>query len=298
MRQLSYNLEYSVSKNSIALLLLFCWLGLAGPAFAQDEQPEAETPAETTETTEMKESQEETDQKWQFRITPISWAFNQDLTLSGPDRTASSTVKAKDVIGDIQFTIGGRFEARKGKWGAMIDGNFIRLEDTTNVALANNPGRPLFSVTPDIRNSILQGVGTYRVVDKDDAYMDVLAGFRYYDLDVKLGVAPLVPSALFPAPLQLERDLNFIDPIIGAQGSMPLGKDVSAFLYGDIGGFGVGSDFTYRFDAGVDWAFAKQWSAQLGYRVLGVDYTTGSGTNRYELNSTQYGPTLGISLHL
>jgi opacity protein-like surface antigen len=73
---------------------------------------------------------------------------------------------------------------------------------------------------------------------------------------------------------------------------MPFAEHWSAMLYGDIGGFGVGSDITYQAIAGVNWQFAQHFSAKLGYRYLYQDYEN----NGFVWKMAAYGPYLGLGI--
>ena len=70
-------------------------------------------------------------------------------------------------------------------------------------------------------------------------------------------------------------------------------------LRGDVGGFGVGSDFSWQAIAAYAWDFARYnnvtFSGVLGYRALYVDYAQRSGRQRYESDMLQHGPVVGIS---
>jgi len=63
-----------------------------------------------------------------------------------------------------------------------------------------------------------------------------------------------------------------------------------------IGGFGVGSEFTWNVLVGAGYKFSKRWTVLLQYRFLGVDYTDGTaGTLDYfRLDTTMSGPLLGF----
>ncbi len=68
---------------------------------------------------------------------------------------------------------------------------------------------------------------------------------------------------------------------------------------GDIGGFDVGSKFSWQALAVLNYEFAKQgnisWNAMLGYKALYVDYEQGSGLSQYEYKMTMHGPIFGIT---
>jgi hypothetical protein len=62
------------------------------------------------------------------------------------------------------------------------------------------------------------------------------------------------------------------------------GLDLS--ISGDVGGFGVGSKFSWQALAALNYEFAKTknvaWSGMIGYKALSVDYSKNSGLSTYE----------------
>ena len=123
-------------------------------------------------------------------------------------------------------------------------------------------------------------------------YFEPLAGVRYNNLTGELRGPGVLPTPQIPTGTQ-----DWWDPIVGADFAVPLGTKFSLNLRGDVGGFSVGSDFTWQVFPCVDWRFAKWGSAQLGYRWLYMDYETGSGANRFEYNMLNQGPQLGVTFH-
>ena len=68
---------------------------------------------------------------------------------------------------------------------------------------------------------------------------------------------------------------------------------------GDVGGFGLGSQFTWQAAA----IYSYQWrfdgyalAALVGYRALGVTYSEGSGTSTAGIDAILHGPLIGGSL--
>ena len=70
-------------------------------------------------------------------------------------------------------------------------------------------------------------------------------------------------------------------------------------LRGYIGGFGVGSDFAWRLDAGATYGFGKQWEAAIFYKILSIDYETGTSgaPSIYTWDGTESGITFGVGYH-
>jgi opacity protein-like surface antigen len=84
--------------------------------------------------------------------------------------------------------------------------------------------------------------------------------------------------------------VDWVDPYIGARIQHPVADRWTLVGYGDIGGFGVGSDFAWQAIAGVNYDFSKSVSGKLGYRYLAVDYDKDGFL--YEMDS--YGAYLGV----
>ena len=65
---------------------------------------------------------------------------------------------------------------------------------------------------------------------------------------------------------------------------------------GDIGGFGVGTEFQWNVAGLVMWQPWKHVALAAGYRVLDQDYDKGDGRDRYVFDATIHGPLAGIDI--
>jgi len=87
---------------------------------------------------------------------------------------------------------------------------------------------------------------------------------------------------------------------VGARLRYAVAPGHELFVRGDVGGFGVGSDFSWQAVAGYAWDFAVwngvTFSGVLGYKALYVDYTQGEGLSRYGFDMLQHGPVLGVNM--
>ncbi len=70
-------------------------------------------------------------------------------------------------------------------------------------------------------------------------------------------------------------------------------------LSGDVGGFDVGSKFSWQVLGALDYEFCRSknivWSGMLVYKALSVDYSRGSGVTLYNFDMTIHGPILGVT---
>ena len=68
-------------------------------------------------------------------------------------------------------------------------------------------------------------------------------------------------------------------------------------VYSEIGGFGVGSDFSWQFFPTVGFKLADAFSLEFGYRWLDIDYTKGEGDDRFVYDVLAQGPVIGFAFH-
>ena len=90
---------------------------------------------------------------------------------------------------------------------------------------------------------------------------------------------------------------TWFDPIVivRAQGAI---KDKWLLQFrGDIGGFGIGSDFSWQIQANAGYRFSKLFQATIGYRVIGIDYDKGEGMDRFVYNVDTYGPVIHMGFN-
>jgi hypothetical protein len=94
-------------------------------------------------------------------------------------------------------------------------------------------------------------------------------------------------------------DITWIDPIVGLRLRHQFAPGSELTLSGDVGGFGVGSEFSWQAIGAYRFTFAKTnnvtWSGMLGYRALYVDYSKGAGDTLYVFDMLQHGPVAGLT---
>ena len=94
-----------------------------------------------------------------------------------------------------------------------------------------------------------------------------------------------------------ETDVSWFDPFIGARLTTHAGERWTFTLRGDIGGFGIGSDFAWQLHPEAEFALSPTVSLTGGYRLLGMDYEEGSGLDRFAYDVRTFGVQLGVALH-
>lgn len=266
------------------------------------------------------------EQNWELRLIPYLWAssLKADSTVRGSK--SSIDMSFSDIFERLDSAFIGYAEVRRKRCFFYINTLYMGLSDDVSVSQSfqRKLGPRLPANFPPIRGSIrgdfqiemksmaLEFAGGYRLYEKifEDSVadnikrklgLDAFAGIRYWlqetdlDGDIVLRVDP--PGRLCFSEkkhVNISEDQQWVDPIIGARIQYDVLKNVSLGLTGDIGGFGLGSDFTWSAVATASWQFHKNWRLIGGYRYLDVDYESGSGDNKYAFDGSMQGPILGV----
>lgn len=262
-------------KNKKAILVVFFMMFVTAASWVhgQTEQPP--------------------ENQWKFAVIPFMWAINIDskVTVGGYD--TSTTTSFGDILPNLNGAMMIHLEAQKGKFGLFlepqyskikVDGTFVRRRD------ANLPAIPR-DLTLTYEQWTIEGGGFYqagkwRVGENKDQWvvLDVLAGARYWSINIDLDTSTNINPG---------RSNSWVDPIIGARLNADLSKKLMLNLRADIGGFGVGSDFSWNGLAVIGYRFTENITGLMGYRALYVNYKSGTSRARYE--QTLHGPIMALA---
>lgn len=250
---------------------------------------------------------------WSFRFVPYGWLTSMKGTQTVRGRSAKVDASFVDLVekSDTLAALMGNFEARKGPfalyadlvWSKVgVEGDSLRTR-SIGPGITGTVGR---SLGLDIQMAIVEVGAAYEVLRSGPLAVDVLGGARYWyqEADLSLDVArtldigglEIAGSRAFAR----SGSVDWLDPVIGARVRYAVAPGHELFLRGDIGGFGVGSEFSWQAIGGYGFDFALYqgvtFSGVIGYRALSVDYAQGSGRTRYEFDMLQHGPILGVSM--
>lgn len=203
---------------------------------------------------------------WQYELTPYLWASRMDGNVkAGPLPKTSVDMKFSDILDSLDAGFMTAFEARKGRWGLLFDGIYMKVSDSARVSQAGQT----VDGELELKQTMLAGAVAYRAM-QGAVPLDLIGGLRYNKIDADAKI----DASLFGQVGTVKRtgDRNWTDPYIGLRTMYPVGEKWKAVGYVDVGGFGVGSDFTWQGSVGLDYAYSKSVKAKFGYRYLKVDY--------------------------
>ncbi len=206
--------------------------------------------------------------------------------------TSDVDVPFSDILENLDFGIMGYAEHRRGKWSFI--GDVFYSEISVDSTLASNN---ILTVTLDakIKQLMAEGFIGYRVFEQSYETsrlgMDLLAGARYNSLDVEVGLQATLLG--LTAARSRKRNEDWLDGVLGVR--VQYGHDDGWGLSGwaDVG---AGSDSrSYQFAGFVNYRFENNIKLFGGYRIFIIDYETGSGSSRFEIDVDYAGPMLGVS---
>ena len=66
----------------------------------------------------------------------------------------------------------------------------------------------------------------------------------------------------------------------------------------DLGGFGIGSDFTWQANVNAVYSFNEKTAIIFGYRIIDLDYDDDDAAGEFELDAATRGPIAGLFFQL
>ncbi len=274
---------------------LHCWIALSCVAVqsaAVADKADAPNPD-----TDLRVNLAAMNDGWRFDFQPYIWIpidVDADATIKGV--TAKVEVTIDEVLDQADvFGLLGRVEGWTHNWGFFIDGLYMTLDGEGFSAQA---GPLTLSADAEIEMVMVDfGLG-WRLLDEPIGdtgsewprlTIDALGGGRYQYLSLEISRATL-PT--------LSDSRDWLDLLVGGRVVLRFSSGVAFAVRGDASGFGIGSgsNLTWNLGGGFDLGNYESLSVRLGYRILGMDFDTGSGSAEFGLDGTLHGPYLGFSI--
>jgi hypothetical protein len=220
-------------------------------------------------------------------------------------------------IPDQLFGLMAAFEARNDRFAILGDFVYMKLGSSKSGArsIALDPILTLdanASFEVSVKEVIIELAAAYELIRWGSpagsaTSVDIYAGGRFWWQQVEASLN-FNPSLSLPPPAFVingnravanSGDVTWIDPLVGLRLRHQFVPGQELTLSGDIGGFRVGSEFSWQALGAYRFQFAQAhsaaWSGMIGYRALYVDYSKGAGSALYQFDMLQHGPIVGVS---
>lgn len=200
-------------------------------------------------------------------ITPYVWmtTMNGNITINGQNRLVNFTFE--DFFKFSNLGLNGHVELKKRKWGFIFDYNYVDLlKDNTYTELV-----------------LTELSFAYRIFEK----FEIIAGGRYFKAQAEYR----------DDQQNIEKgSKSWTDPIIGARVSWDLTPKLVFTARGDVGGFGIGSEFEWNIMSGIGYNLANI-TFMAAYRIWYTKYSEGQDENQFTWDMTTSGPGLAMIIH-
>jgi hypothetical protein len=219
-------------------------------------------------------AQQEAGKGWRFSIAPYLLFPHMSGTVTIGPVESNIDASPGDIFSNLQFGAMLAAEARNDEWAIGFDGLYMDLsKDGENLPTKY-----------DGYQAGLELTGFRRLTP----WFEVLAGGR---LNL-MGASVQVENTTV-----VDKDKAWFDPFIGARFTVPNTGRWLLSLRGDVGGFGVGSQFAWQIRPVVAYSLSKHWQLGAAYWALGMDYESGTqGTLQYfKYDVTTFGPEIGFA---
>ena len=235
---------------------------------------------------------------WQFSLTPYLWLPSVDASLRyETPGSGGSEVSMTDLLKHLSGAFFLNGEARRGSWALGADFVYVGFEKAgSNVSSITGPGGAIevpvnSGTTTSLTGYMVSMNGSYTLLRRPDASLDVLAGVRYLHIGTTLDWSFAAGVEDLPARTgSAEQGVDVWDGVVGVKGNVRFGGGGKWFVpyYLDAGA-GT-SKFTWQAMAGAGYSFG--WGdVLLVYRYLSFE----QGAEREVQRLSFAGPALGAT---
>jgi hypothetical protein len=232
-------------------------------------------------------SQKSAKNKWAFQIEPYIMFPNMKGNVAiGNLPEVEVDANVGDIFNNLQMGLMLYFEAHNDKWAISSDVIYMDLLQDVNEGKVINSGE----------------LGATQVAWE-------LAGLRKVLPWLEVGVSGILNSVnsdvnlvvnnIGPGTTNKSADISktWVEPMIVTRVKSPSDKIYIYQFKGEIGGFGIGSDLAWQAEADLGFRFSKLLQVTAGYRMISLDYETGSGEDLFVYNVDTFGPVIRLGFN-
>ena len=277
------SIKFASRKRIFALPLLVLLMSLLASTGALAQQNSSETDS------------------WQFGLSIYGWFpdIAGETSFTQPGGSNDFKIDIDDILDNLEFTLMGTFDMRKGRWGILTDLIYMDVGNSqTGTRDATIGGRSLSvdasaNVDLDLKSWVWTLTGYYRALDQPGMTLDIVAGTRYLDVEQKVNWIVTGNVGSIPVPDRTgaaEAGLTNWDALIGLRGRFALGANNAWFVpyYFDVGA--GDSDLTWQGIAGLGYAF--HWGEVVAaWRYLYYDLPSDKAIDDMSFS----GPAIGVT---
>ena len=225
------------------------------------------------------------------------YLFATEITGDAQLRNVSADIDMSfgDIMDNLDMGFMGMVEHRRGAWTFLGDIAYLKIkdDDSSTVGPGVGPGIEI-GLEAEFAQTVIEGFAGYRVLnnayDSTDLGIDVLFGARHTTLDMDVSLDTSLAS--FSDSRSADREDDWVDAVIGVRFQNDFRNGWGSSVWLDIGD---GSDSSsYQALAMANYT-SNAWKFFGGWRVLHLEYDTGSGNSKFAVDLDYNGPMAGVA---
>lgn len=222
---------------------------------------------------------------WNYTAAPYLLFANMNGEVAMEGVGIDVSANTGDIFDNLDFGMMLYFEANNGQWAITFDGLYMNLGKKGETLITGREAQV------DLKQMAIDVKGLYRL----NNWVEAGIGARVNIID---GKAAIEPGEIILPGNELATNESWFDLLIAARASTDFGGgNWRGKFLGDIGGFGIGSDFTWQAKPTLGYQFSDLFELNLAYRWIGIDYETGKEENYFKYDMVISGPELGFLFH-
>ena len=229
----------------------------------------------------------------EFRFYIFATEITGDVQLRNV--SADVDVSFNDILTHLDLGFMGMLEHRRGEWTFLGDIAYLKVspDHSTTVGPGVGPGIEI-DLEAELVQTVIEGFAGYRVLnnayDNTDLGIDVLFGARHTTLDIDISLDGSLAG--FSPSGSADREEDWVDAVIAVRFENNFRNGWGSNVWLDVGD---GSDSSsYQVLAMANYT-SSAWKFFGGWRLLHLEYDTGSGTSKFAVDLDYKGPMAGVS---
>ncbi len=234
-----------------------------------------------TPVTVLAQDSTDSSKKWEFTVAPYILFPNMrgETTIRG--LSIDVNANTSDIFSRLDFGAMLYAEMSNEKWAIAFDVLYMSLSDNGVLPLTQR------EASVSMKQLAVELVGLRRLAP----WVELGVGGRLNVVDGGL----FVPEGVVLPGQDLGQSETWFDPLIAYRFTLPNESKWNFSVRGDIGGFGIGSKFSWQIYPMVGYRFSKLFELAIAYRAIGMDYV--NSDESFKMDMILFGPEIGFLFH-
>jgi hypothetical protein len=262
--------------TAVRAMLFILFFGTVNPSYCQDLDFDPKGYAD----------------QWNISLTPFLLVPNISGEVQSEKLSEEFGIGPSDFIETLNGTFMLDAEVSKGKFFSSPAYIYTYNEVETVIWESENTNQKI-TAYPEMKKQIVELLGGMRWRADEKFMIDPYAGFRYTNYHIFGSVNGITGVS------ELDEHAGFFDPVIGVQTHFYPHPRIPIEVKADIGGFGLGSEFTWTALLHSGYVLSPSVDILVGFAALENQYETEMAAgNTYGMSSLTYGFDFGVRVYI